>query len=185
MKTALIVVDVQNDFVEGGALGVNGGNAAADAIVNHLQDATYDMVLSTQDWHIEPGDHFEKWVVHCVANTEGAAIVTRLRNTLAAVAAMPFVKGMYNDGYSGFEGETKFTQEKMSDTLTRAGITDVTVVGIATDYCVKATAMDAKAFGFNVSVDLSMCAGVADESTVTAIKEMKEAGITIKNTEGE
>ena len=174
--TALIVVDVQNDFCEGGSLAVNGGNKVAEGIANliktHRKD--YHLIVSTQDWHIKPGDHFEIWPVHCEANATGAEIKPVILKALKETEGsgthyIPVYKGQYNDGYSGFEGVTA-NKGLLVDQLKRYGIKNIHVVGIATDFCVKATALDAQKAGFNVEVINELTVGVADNAHEVARK---------------
>lgn len=157
MRRALIVVDVQNDFCEGGSLAVTGGAEVAAAITEHLDGPgreLYDHVVATRDHHIEPGDHFsarpdfrDSWPVHCVAGTEGAGFHPAFAPALVsgAVEAV-FDKGAYSAAYSGFEGVDE-NGVGLADWLRGQGVTDVDVVGLATDYCVRATALDALAAG--------------------------------------
>lgn len=186
-KKALIVVDVQNDFLPGGALGTERGYHAADNIVEHLKKSgdKYDLIVSTQDWHIEPGDHFDKWPVHCEADTHGAEIREDLQEVLETFGQYVKVrKGQYSDGYSGFSGVNSL-DESLEEVLLEEGIEEVVVVGIASDYCVKETALDAVKLGFSTKVLVDLCAGVALESTVTAQRVMEEAGVAMNFDEDE
>jgi nicotinamidase/pyrazinamidase len=180
----LIIVDVQNDFCEGGSLAVAGGAAVAAGISARLraEDAPWDHVVATRDLHIDPGAHFsehpdfvDSWPPHCRAGTPGASFHPAL--DVAPIEAV-FDKGLHSAAYSGFEGHTPRGAE-LRDWLTERGVTEVDLVGIATDYCVRATALDAAAAGFHTTVRLDLCAGVAPDSTERALAEMREAGITI------
>jgi nicotinamidase/pyrazinamidase len=178
---ALIIVDVQNDFCEGGSLAVAGGAAVARAIGPAISDS-YDQVVATKDFHIDPGAHFsdhpdyaESWPVHCVAETAGADFHPGLDTS--SVAAV-FRKGEHAAAYSGFEGACA-DGTMLADWLRSAGIDSVDVVGIATDYCVRATALDAVRGGFATRVLLGLTAGVAAESTTAAVSEMREAGVEV------
>ncbi len=183
MSRALVVVDVQNDFCEGGSLAVAGGAAVATAITEHVLTAgdAYAHVVATRDHHIAPGSHFaeqpdylETWPAHCVVGTEGVELHPSLdRKTLEAV----FDKGEYAAAYSGFEGRADGVP--LADWLRQHGVDSVDVVGIATDHCVRATALDAAAAGFTTTVLLDLCAGVAPESTERALEQMRTAGVTI------
>lgn len=184
MATALIVVDVQNDFCEGGSLAVAGGTAVAEAISAYLRsdDATYDHVVATRDYHIDPGDHFSdnpdfvrSWPRHCVADTAGASFHPRL--DIAPITAV-FSKGHYSHGYSGFEGRTD-TDDALVDWLRSREVRAVDVVGIATDHCVRATALDAARHGFDVSVLAELTAGVSKSTVDAALTELREAGVTV------
>jgi nicotinamidase/pyrazinamidase len=180
---ALIIVDVQNDFCEGGSLAVTGGAAVARAITDRLAgDHGYDHVVATKDFHIDPGGHFAEhpdyahtWPRHCVAETPGSEFHPELDTS--AVEAV-FRKGAYAAAYSGFEGADE-TQTPLADWLRRRDVEEVDVVGIATDYCVRATAADAAGAGFATRVLLELTAGVAPESTAKAIKDLRAADVEI------
>jgi nicotinamidase/pyrazinamidase len=184
---ALIVVDVQNDFCEGGSLAVGGGAAVAGAVaghlrprgVGHLGTGAYDHVVATRDHHVDPGAHFsdtpdfvDSWPPHCRTGTPGASFHPEL--DVAPIEAV-FSKGEYTAAYSGFEGiEPGGTG--LADWLRAHGVDAVDVVGIATDHCVRATALDAAAEGFTTTVLLQMCAGVAPATTARALEAMRAAG---------
>lgn len=180
---ALVIVDVQQDFCEGGSLAVAGGSAVASAISAHLRSAavTYQHVVATRDHHIDPGDHFadqpdfsRSWPVHCLVGTGGVEFHPDL--DLGPVQAV-FDKGEYAAAYSGFEGF--HDGESLERWLTDRGVTHVDVVGIATDYCVRHTALDAVRCGFTTRVLTGLIAGVAAPSSATAIEEMAAAGVEI------
>jgi nicotinamidase/pyrazinamidase len=184
MTRALIVVDVQNDFCEGGSLAVTGGAAVAAGISQRLHAAVdrWDHVVATRDHHIDPGAHFsdspdfvDSWPPHCRTGTPGASFHPEL--DVAPIEAV-FDKGAHTAAYSGFEGHSP-DGATLRDWLAARGVTEVDVVGIATDHCVRATALDAAAAGFSTTVLLDLCAGVAPESTVRALVEMRTAGITV------
>lgn len=167
MGKALIVVDVQVDFCEGGALGVDGGNRVAAEIAALLAgEHRYEAVVATRDHHIDPGAHFstdpdfiDSWPPHCVVGTPGQELHPALAGfTFDAV----FDKGSYAAAYSGFEGTVGGTGdgETLADWLGHHGITHVEVCGIATDYCVAATARDAVAEGFDTTVLAGLTAAV-------------------------
>ena len=180
-----MIVDVQNDFCEGGSLAVAGGAAVARAITAHLagpEGARYDHVVATQDFHVDPGPHFsaqpdyaDSWPPHCVAGTAGAQFHPELD---ASRIETTFRKGEYAAAYSGFEGSNP-AGEDLGSWLAKRGVTDVDIAGIATDYCVRATAADAAAAGFATTVLLDLTAGVAPPTTAAAIEEMRAAGITV------
>ena len=161
---ALILVDIQNDFLPGGALAVPHGDEVI-AVANRVA-TTFDLVVATQDWHPPVTPHFAKdggiWPVHCVADTWGA----ELHPSLALPGDAPRVRKGVNgeDGYSGFTtrdpvtGETARTE--LDGLLKTAGVTRVTVVGLATDYCINATALDAIELGYRVNVLVDACAAV-------------------------
>ncbi|MGE2716113.1 pyrazinamidase PncA [Mycolicibacterium litorale] len=180
---ALIVVDVQNDFCEGGSLAVTGGADVARRISDLLATGTgYAHVVATKDFHIDPGDHFSdtpdyrvSWPRHCVAGTDGADFHPALDPT--PVEAV-FTKGEYSAAYSGFEGSDA-SGTALADWLRQRGVDEVDVVGIATDYCVRATAADAAAAGFTTRVLLDLTAGVAEDSTADAVEALRTAGVTV------
>jgi nicotinamidase/pyrazinamidase len=182
MSRALIVVDVQNDFCEGGSLAVAGGTAVAAAITEHVRSAGYDHVVATRDHHIDPGGHFaeqpdflETWPVHCVVGTGGVELHPDLdRAPIEAV----FDKGEYAAAYSGFEGTADGIG--LADWLRGHGVDAVDVVGIATDHCVRATALDAVGNGFATRVLLPLTAGVAEASTDAALDQLRTAGVELQ-----
>jgi nicotinamidase/pyrazinamidase len=182
---ALVIVDVQNDFCEGGSLAVAGGAAVARALTEYLvgpDGIRYGHVVATQDFHIDPGVHFSShpdflvsWPPHCVAGTAGARFHPDLD---ASRIEEIFRKGQYKAAYSGFEGASEAGQT-LRDWLAEQNVTDVDVAGLATDYCVRATALDAARTGFGTQVLLSLTAGVAAPTTAAAIESMRSAGITV------
>ncbi|MCX5198427.1 isochorismatase family protein [Streptomyces sp. NBC_00249] len=191
MHRALIVVDVQNDFCEGGSLAVTGGADVAAAITELIGQATagYRHVVATRDHHIDPGAHFARppavpdyetsWPVHCVAGTEGVGFHPNFAPAVAsgAVAAV-FDKGAYEAAYSGFEGADENGAE-LAAWLRERHVTEVDVVGIATDHCVKATALDSARAGFTTRVLLDLTAAVAPGTTVRALEDLRAAGVTL------
>jgi nicotinamidase/pyrazinamidase len=182
VKRALLVVDVQNDFCEGGSLAVAGGSAVAAAITRYLQSPAADQyagIAATQDHHVDPGSHFaadpdyaDSWPPHCVAGTAGAAFHPALD---ASRFDAVFRKGEHAAAYSGFEGISAGGR-LLADWLAERGVTAVDIAGIATDYCVRATAADAARLGFTVRVLVDLTAGVAADSTAEALKEMRANG---------
>lgn len=181
---ALIIVDVQNDFCEGGSLAVAGGAAVARKISSLLAspDNGYAHVVATNDYHVDPGSHFsdnpdywQSWPVHCVAGSSGARFHPDL--DLTSVEAV-FRKGAHAAAYSGFEGADE-TGTSLADWLRQHGVDTVDVVGIATDYCVRATAADAVAAGFGTRVLLSLTAGVDPRTTAEAITALRAAGVDV------
>jgi nicotinamidase/pyrazinamidase len=181
---ALIIVDVQNDFCEGGSLAVTGGAKVARAISEYLaaRGGEYDQVVATRDYHVDPGPHFsehpdfaESWPAHCVVGTPGAEFHPDLDTS--AVQAV-FRKGEHAAAYSGFEG-TDDAGQGLGDWLRERGVTETDVAGIATDYCVRATAADAAAAGFGTRVLLPLTAGAAPQSTYQALDALRAAGVTL------
>jgi nicotinamidase/pyrazinamidase len=185
MARALIIVDVQNDFCEGGSLAVSGGTGVAGAISDllHEQPQRYDVVVGTKDWHVDPGTHFaanpdwlDTWPAHCVADSPGAASHPAL--DASAVQAW-FTKGERAAAYSGFDGATDDGTGRrvgLAEWLRARGVERVDVVGIATDHCVRATVLDAVAAGFPTRVLLELTAGVCAQSTQAALAAMGDAG---------
>jgi len=191
MARALLVIDVQNDFTEGGALGVDGGAAAAQAITDYLQrhPDRYDVVIASRDWHNsddDNGGHFatdaepdyvSTWPRHCVAGTPGAEYHPALDTSLIDVHVR---KGQGIPAYSIFEGTTEegraFTEE-----LDRLGVTEVDVVGIATDHCVRASALDALGAGRRVTVLDDLVAAVDPVAGAAALVEVEEAGGAVRS----
>ncbi|MET9292839.1 isochorismatase family protein [Streptomyces sp. NPDC003077] len=189
MHRALIVVDVQNDFCEGGSLAVAGGADVAAAItdlVGQTAGGCYRHVVATRDHHIEPGDHFSdqpdyenSWPPHCVAGTEGSGFHPNFAPSIASGAVdAVFDKGMYSAAYSGFEGVDE-NGRALADWLRDHDVTEVDVVGIATDHCVRATALDAVREGFRTHVLLDLTAGVARHTTEAALEALKEASVEL------
>lgn len=205
MAKALIIVDVQNDFCAGGALATDRGAKVAALISEYVEDNhhRYEAVVATQDWHIDPGAHFsdtpdfvDSWPVHCVANTEGSEIHPNLDTDYIEAY---FRKGRYEAAYSGFEGlqapeESVMTGEHepgatlddegpktpLADWLDEHEIQDVDIVGIATDYCVLATAKDAVDAGYETRVLIDLTAPVHEDKLDEVIAEMEDEGITVK-----
>lgn len=205
MAKALIIVDVQNDFCAGGALATDRGAKVASLISEYVEDNhhRYEAVVATQDWHIDPGAHFsdtpdfvDSWPVHCVANTEGAEIHPNLDTDYIEAY---FRKGRYEAAYSGFEGlqapeESVMTGEHepgatlddegpktpLADWLDEREIQDVDIVGIATDYCVLATAKDAVDAGYETRVLIDLTAPVHEDKLDEVIAEMEDEGIKVK-----
>ncbi|BCY05926.1 isochorismatase family protein [Actinoplanes sp. L3-i22] len=182
MSRALIIVDVQNDFCEGGSLPVGGGAAVAKGISLVLDRAgqRWDHVVATKDYHVDPGAHFsdhpdfvDTWPAHCVVGSSGADFHPELiTDRIEAI----FHKGAHQAAYSGFEGRTE-AGETLAGWLRGRGVTDVEVVGIATDHCVRATALDAAAEGFATTVLLELTAGVAKATTEAALDEFRKANV--------
>ncbi|WP_455246710.1 isochorismatase family protein [Rothia aeria] len=205
MTKALIIVDVQNDFCAGGALATDRGAKVASLISEYVEDNhhRYEAVVATQDWHIDPGAHFsdtpdfvDSWPVHCVANTEGAEIHPNLDTDYIEAY---FRKGRYEAAYSGFEGlqapeESVMTGEHepgatlddegpktpLADWLDEHEIQDVDIVGIATDYCVLATAKDAVDAGYETRMLIDLTAPVHENKLDEVIAKMEDEGITVK-----
>jgi nicotinamidase/pyrazinamidase len=187
MSSALFIIDVQNDFTEGGALGVDGGAAVAEGISRMLAAAPdrYDVVFASRDWHDghnDNGGHFhsepdyvDTWPAHCVSGTVGAEYHPALPQQEIDVHVR---KGQGVPAYSIFEGTTD-EGERLPDALDRLGVTDIDVVGIATDYCVLASALDARETGRSVRVLTDLVAGVAPESSAAALTRMAQSGVVL------
>lgn len=188
MSRALFIVDVQNDFTEGGPLGVDGGDAVAEGISRYLADHAdeYALIVASRDWHDATGDnggHFapenpdfvDTWPVHCVAETEGAQYDPGL-NTESITHHVK--KGQGKPAYSLFEGITD-RGETASALLEEHGVLEVDLVGIATDYCVRASALHAIEQGRRVRILTDLVAGVAQESSEAALAELAHAGAVL------
>ncbi len=179
----LVIVDVQNDFCPGGALATSRGDAVARGIAKLVREASYDVVVATQDWHIEPEGHFatepdfiDTWPVHCVADSQGAAMHAALAD--APIDAY-FHKGAYTAAYSGFEAECTDDGASLAQWLRDRGVKGLDIVGIATDHCVCATAADALKEGFTVRVLREYCSPVDEARGEAALQELAAAGATI------
>lgn len=175
MASALIIVDVQNDFCEGGSLAVAGGAEVATRITEYARQAHFDHMVATRDWHVDPGEHFTQWPAHCVAESHGAQFHPNLEVTPEAV----FHKGQFAAAYSGFEGRHETHEHALADWLGIHGVDEVEIVGIATDYCVLATALDAAAAGFATRVRLDLTAGIAPDTVAEALAQMTRAGVEL------
>lgn len=170
MRT-LLIVDVQNDFLPGGALGAPGTDEVVP-VINQLMNS-FDLILASKDWHPEDTVHFEKWPVHCVKGTEGAAFPSELQDERIDKI---FYKGTGNkdDGYSAFEA----TNEDLAGFLTEKGVDQIHVSGLTTDYCVKQTVLDALDEGFDTIVvgDAIRPVNANPGDGDRAVKEMKGKG---------
>jgi nicotinamidase/pyrazinamidase len=206
MTRALIIVDVQNDFCEGGSLAVAGGSQVASNISEHLENRPerYDFVVASQDWHIEPGSHFsdepdyeDSWPAHCVAGTKGARLHPDLDTD--PIDAY-FRKGAYEASYSAFEGvlapeDEVATGEReedddtadadlvtLDDWLRQNEVDEVVIAGLTTDYCVRATALDAAQAGYTTAVLLPLTAGIHQDRVEDILAEFEDNGIEILRT---
>lgn len=207
MATALIIVDVQNDFCEGGALAVEGGAAIAAELTELIAESdSFDFIVASQDWHIDPGSHFSdtpdfisSWPRHCVAGSKGAALH---RDLDTEDIDAYFRKGKFDAAYSAFDGllapedEVRVGEREahesadpsddsesplsLDDWLRENDVDDVVVVGLATDYCVKATALDAVNAGYNTTVLRDYVAGINADAVEEAFDELADAGVIIK-----
>ncbi|HEX6248273.1 MAG TPA: isochorismatase family protein [Nocardioidaceae bacterium] len=193
MRRALIVVDVQNDFCEGGTLPVHGGAEVAYRIGDLLHHwsakdpkaADYVAVVATRAHHVDPGDHFARpgttpdfetsWPPHCVKGTDGEAFHPNLDpQPFDAV----FLKGEHDAGLSAFEGRTA-DGVGLAEWLRKQEITDVDLCGIATDHSVRASVLDALRQGFEVRLLTQLCAGHADKTSRAALEEARSAGAVL------
>jgi nicotinamidase/pyrazinamidase len=181
---ALVIVDVQNDFCEGGSLAVEGGAAIAAAISRYLaaDGASYAHVVASRDYHVDPGGHFSaepdfrtSWPPHCVAGTVGAAFHPDFDTSRVETV---FSKGAHAAAYSGFEA-TAEAGTPLGTWLRERDVDALDVIGIATDYCVRATALDAAQLGFATRVLLGLTEGVDPVTTAAAIGEMRAAGVEL------
>jgi nicotinamidase/pyrazinamidase len=188
MAKALLVVDVQNDFCEGGSLAVAGGAAIASKISDYLKSSDYDLIVGSRDWHDSDNnnsghfadsgsdpDYTNSWPRHCVAGSHGADYHPNLASELIQTHIL---KGQGAHGYSAFEGVTE-DSESLAEVLKVNGINELDVVGIATDHCVLASALDANKLGLKVRVISSLTAGVSPESTEKAIDLLVDSGVEV------
>lgn len=190
MSKALFIIDVQNDFCEGGSLAVQGGAAVAADITEYLKsdEANYDVIIASRDWHDagnDNGGHFapegqspdfvNNWPIHCVSGTHGAEYHPNLD---PALVDFHIVKGMGKPSYSIFEGVTR-EGKSLTDLLKELNVTEVDVAGLATDYCVLASSLDAKEFGLEVRVLSKLIAGVAADSSAAALEKLSSVGCKV------
>ncbi len=187
-RRALIVVDVQNDFCEGGSLGVPGGARVAQAISAYAAEhaADYAVVVATRDWHVDPGAHFapegqdpdyaETWPVHCRAGSPGAELHRNLRLPEDAIVVS---KGEDAAAFSGFEGHDD-AGRSLDAILKEHGITDVDILGIATSFCDKATALSGAEAGYGTRLLLPLCADVPGADTAATVAELESAGVVVR-----
>ena len=182
MTTALLAVDVQVDFCEGGSLAVEGGAEVARRLTDHIRehDGDYTLVIASRDWHVDPGPHFaaepdyrDSWPVHCVAGEAGSRFHPAFDASLVDTVVS---KGERAAAYSAFEGHTDDGRQ-LVDVLADAGVTDLDVAGIATDYCVRASVLDAVTAGLKVRLLTDLVAGVAPDTSAAALDEMRAAGV--------
>jgi nicotinamidase/pyrazinamidase len=170
----LLIVDLQNDFCPGGALAVSDGNKVVP-VINRLL-SHFDVIVASKDWHPAGSVHFKKWPPHCVQNSAGAEFHPQL---LRGKIQQVFLKGTQDkdDGYSAFEA----TNLDLATYLKQADITELYVVGLATDYCVKASALDSAKNGFRTFVvtDAVAPVNVQPDDGTKALSEMTRAGITL------
>jgi len=183
-RTALIVVDVQRDFCEGGSLAVAGGAAVAAGVSDLLAGGqSYNLIVATRDWHVDPGPHFARpgstpdfvdtWPVHCVAGSKGADWHPSLR---LPVGTTVISKGEREAAFSGFEGRTD-DGIPLAEFLRGQGVDSVDVVGIATTYCVQATALDAVRHGLSARVLTDLTADVDPAATPATLATLRQAGV--------
>ena len=190
MARALVVVDVQNDFCEGGSLAVDGGAAVAAGISEHLATHAddYALVVATRDLHVDPGEHFSdepdfqvSFPPHCRAGTAGASFhpaldVTRLDLVVSKGRNEPAFSGF--DGWVGLRGEPD-DGPRLVDVLRDAGVEELDVVGLATDFCVRQTALDAVEHGFRVRVLPELVAAVDPAAGDRTLDELRSVGATV------
>jgi nicotinamidase/pyrazinamidase len=182
MAKAVIVVDTQNDFCEGGSLAVSGGAAVAQGISARLAEGGYDHAVATRDHHIDPGGHFsphpdyvDTWPRHCVVGTGGVELHPNFDTSRIDAV---FDKGEHRAAYSGFEGASD--GQDLGSWLRAHDVDTLEIMGIATDHCVRATALDAARLGFATTVRLDLTAGVAAATVTTAVAALRAAGITLR-----
>jgi len=191
MAKALFIIDVQNDFCEGGSLAVSGGAAVAAGLTSYLGEHAkeYDVVIASRDWHDgnndngghfahagEAPDYVNSWPVHCVSGSEGAEYHPNLDTSYIQEH---IEKGQGKPSYSIFEGITP-SGENLPALLARLNVSEIDIAGIATDYCVLASALDARKAGLNVNVLTNLVAGVAAESSEAALEKLVAAGCSLE-----
>jgi len=189
VRNALLVVDIQNDFVEGGALPVKGGMQVAAMVSRHLRHfkQEYNFVVATRDYHEDPAGHFSDhpdfintWPPHGVIGTQGAALCPPIFNLVREKLISTVVdKGRHAPAYSGFEGLDP-RGHPLLDVLREARVDHMDICGLATDYCVRATALDARKHDFQVRVLVNLTAAVNEETGLQALEEMKAAGCMVQ-----
>ena len=183
-KKALVIVDVQPTFCEGGSLPVDGGNKVAKQIATFVSDdESYDCIITTQDWHIDPGMHFsdepnyqDTWPPHGVAGTDEADLHPEILNITEKIN-YSVKKGMFQAAYSGFEGSDG--EQSLKQILTKESIASIDIVGLAFDHCVKATAIDSAKAGFKTRVLSKLTAAVSPVNTKVVSDEMRSHGVEV------
>ncbi len=184
INRALLVVDVQNDFCEGGSLAVEGGVAVAQRITQHMRhsSAFYDLIVASKDYHIRPQGHFSRhpdfvtsWPVHCVAGTLGSHFHPALDHSFFDEVVF---KGEYDAAYSMFEGKTE-SGEALIQLLERKEIEVVEICGIATDYCVLQSGISSLEYGFPTTIFIDLVAGVSPEGSADALEELQSRGVNL------
>lgn len=189
--TALLIIDVQNDFCEGGALAVTGGNQVAVRAAELARNGDYVLVVASGDWHdpdSDNGGHFaspgtmpdyrDTWPVHCVRATTGAAYHPEIV-ALDSRIDLHIIKGMGVPAYSAFQGVDRASKLPLIELLHEVGIEGVDIVGLATDHCVLATGLEALEAGLQVSLRLDACAGVDQVASAEAVERLRAAGAAI------
>jgi len=180
----LVIVDLQNDFCEGGSLAVEGGNEVARRVNDYvaIRGDEYALVVASRDYHVDPGGHFsgspdfrDSWPEHCVVGSNGAEFHPAFD---AGAVDDVFSKGAYSAAYSAFEAIDD-KGRTLEEVLREARITEVDLVGLATDYCVRWTTLDAVRAGFKARVLTDLAAGVNADTTAAALDEMKAAGVEL------
>lgn len=168
------MVDVQNDFCPGGSLAVPEGNKVVPVINKLIEE--FDIIVASKDWHPSQTVHFQKWPVHCVQNSKGAEFHPQLQS---AKIQQVFLKGTGNkdDGYSAYEA----TNHNLQEYLKSKGVTEMYVTGLATDYCVRASALDAAKSGLTTYVitDAVAAVNIQPNDGEKALDEMKRAGVKL------
>ncbi|NNN19745.1 MAG: isochorismatase family protein [Acidimicrobiaceae bacterium] len=184
MRRALLIVDLQNDFCEGGSLPVNGGAEIARKVNQHIQQSArlYDLIVASKDNHVRPVGHFSRhpdfsstWPVHCISGTAGSEFHPSLDSSLIDQVVY---KGDYQAAYSAFEGATELG-ESLVNLLERREIEALAICGIATDYCVLHSAISSLEFGFPTTVFINLTAGVSVEGSMEALEELQSRGANL------
>lgn len=193
-NTAYVIVDLQNDFIEGGALGVNGGERVARSITDYVEEFghLFQALVTTQDWHLDSPEHIALWGTHCMAGTPGASLYYSLAQLLSPKdpekrrfndILVPIIKGLYDHGYSGFSGKVdNYYPEEVNEDISLEAvlrwrkIERLIIVGLATDHCVRATALDALDLGYEVVIFADQIAGVDTDASDAARAEIASKG---------
>jgi nicotinamidase/pyrazinamidase len=189
MRNALLAIDLQADFVQGGSLPVPNGMPVCAMIARHIRHfkMEYQFVVASRDYHEDPADHFSEtpdfvntWPAHCVIGTPGCAFVPPIANLVREKLIQTIVnKGRHAAAYSAFEGLDARGHDLLN-VLKEERIDHIDICGLATDYCVRATALDARRNAFQVRVLVNLCGAVNEATGLQALEEMKAAGCQLQ-----
>jgi nicotinamidase/pyrazinamidase len=183
--SALVIIDMQNDFVEGGTLEIIGGKFLSQEICEFVNNnhKKFVHIYASRDWHIDPGDHFKTWKKHCIANTKGAEFTSMVGDLINRYDIMMIDKGMFNEGYSAASGIISDSNIPFLDHLLKEKIENIYICGIAIDYCVKETAIELKdKTNSNIFILENLTLGVSSQTSKEAFREMKKRDIRLIST---